>query len=924
MISLKNVEKYFFKGKQNEIHVINNTSLELPDKGMISIFGPSGCGKTTLLNVIGGLDSYQSGNVLIDGKEMTGSEDEIRNRYIGYIFQNYNLNKEETVFQNVADALVLCGMDDAEQIEERVTLALKNVGLYNFRKRTPDTLSGGQQQRVAIARAIVKNPPIILADEPTGNLDENNTIMIMDILKAISKDHLVILVTHEENLVNFYSDKIIRICDGVIRSVDDNSQNDGYTAKNKNDIFLGEYEETDITGEQAEIRFYGEKPDKPIQIVLVNRNGQYYLKVNSEKVHLLDETSEIKLRQGVYQEQVQKKEQQERFVLPDVEPSEGSKYGKLFTLRSALKIGTRNNARGTVKKRSQKMLRKCMFTFGIFLVFMVAVFGKSIREYINAHQYCNDDLFWITEKDADEIIRDGIGKNILLGAMPCEINNDNPDDYLLKFSGTCSEFESTSADNMFFDIPAYNEKAHFVNWEKEKGQKVLAGNGDDPKDNEVIVTSAFARKLLDQKVYTYITDFEGLVGAKLTEQNEIGFMRGKEFTIKAIVESKEIEVYANSRVINEVCFWYRGISIIPDEANEYSVPEGSCLVAFDVSILDQALKSVIIGDDTFSIENKYVMDNITYYRLKELKDMIVHTQGDAWFNGLINLIQNGESEFVIYNYFTGNREYFDLDYYRVTPSTIPYLVDMIQDYFGITEPGEQKSGQMQVLNLDNSYIESAMMTVILNEKDYAKMLENPFCEVPESALHMGRPNDLYYDYYVPQTAWMVYGKDSDAVKAFLDENLSKKQYVTSEDLLDKFKERFSGDVREQLIIMAILLAIMTFCIYLIMKTSTMNRIREIGIYRAIGVSRKNMIFRFGVEAMVITTKYVAVSVIGTYAVLTLIAKRATDVIELFYLPFWMFLLILIFVYVICIVCGIIPVFKLLRKTPSEILAKYDI
>ncbi len=924
MISLKNVEKYFFKGKQNEIHVINNTSLELPDKGMISIFGPSGCGKTTLLNVIGGLDSYQSGNVLIDGKEMSCSEDEIRNRFIGYIFQNYNLNKEETVFQNVADALLLCGMDDPEQIEERVTLALKNVGLYNFRKRTPDTLSGGQQQRVAIARAIVKNPPIILADEPTGNLDENNTIMIMDILKAISKDHLVVLVTHEENLVNYYSDKIIRIRDGVICSVEDNSQNVGYTGKNKNDIFLGEYEETDIVGEQAEIHYYGEKPVTPIQIVLVNRNGQYYLKVNSEKVHLLDETSEIKLRQGVYQEQVQKKEQEERFELPTVAPAERSKYGKLFTLRTALRIGAKNNGRGTVVKRSQKMLRRCMFMFGIVLVFLVAVFGKNIRKYINAHQYCNKDIFWITENNADELIREGIEKNILTGAMPCEIYNDNPDEYMLPFEVICSQFESTSNDSLFFEIPSYTEKAHFVKWEKGKGQEVLAGNGEEPANNEVIISSALAQKLLDQKVYTYITDFEGLVGAKLTDGTGMELFHRHEFTIKAVVDSREIEVYANSHIINEVCFWYRGIAVIPDESDAYSIPDGSCIAGFDISLLNQGMKSVNIGENTYSIVKNYVLENDSYFRIYELARTVIRTSGDEVYGNLIAMVKDGASEFDVYRYIMDHVDYFDISYYAISGDTVTYFMEIMKGFLGIQESGEQTNGNTEILNIKYDYIGYARMLVVVNKNDYAKILENPFCSVPDAALHTNRPNDGYIDYFEPKTAWMVYGKDRDAVEEYLGEQLSKDQYVTSQILMDKYKERFSGDVKEQLIIMGIMIAIMTICVYLIMKTSTMNRIREIGIYRAIGVSKKNMIFRFGVEAMIITTKYVAVAVAGSYLVVSYISRRAADVSEIFYLPFWMFLIILIFVYTICIVCGIIPVLRLLRKTPSEILAKYDI
>ena len=173
---------------------MNGISLSLPESGMIAIFGKSGCGKTTLLNTIGGLDSLASGSIEIFGENLANDPDIIRNRYTGYIFQNYNLNVGETVFENVADALRLCGVEDEQVIRTRVLAALADVDMYKFRERTPDTLSGGQQQRVAIARAIVKSPAIILADEPTGNLDENNTVLVMDILKEISRTRLVLLI----------------------------------------------------------------------------------------------------------------------------------------------------------------------------------------------------------------------------------------------------------------------------------------------------------------------------------------------------------------------------------------------------------------------------------------------------------------------------------------------------------------------------------------------------------------------------------------------------------------------------------------------------------------------------------------------------------------------------------------------------------
>ena len=153
-VRIQNAHKYYNKGKENQLHVMNNVSLELPEVGMVAIFGRSGCGKTTLLNAVGGLDKIASGKIELFGQDIREDTDTLRNKYVGYIFQNYNLNNNETVFENVSTALRLCGMEDETEIEERTMAALANVEMDKYRDRTPDTLSGGQQQRVAIARAL--------------------------------------------------------------------------------------------------------------------------------------------------------------------------------------------------------------------------------------------------------------------------------------------------------------------------------------------------------------------------------------------------------------------------------------------------------------------------------------------------------------------------------------------------------------------------------------------------------------------------------------------------------------------------------------------------------------------------------------------------------------------------------------------------
>lgn len=215
-IKVENIVKTFNRHSRNANKVLKGVSFELPDKGLVCIFGKSGSGKTTLLNIIGGLEKADSGKVYIDGECTSGKTDKIRNAKIGFIFQNYYLEKGYTIAEILRNQMIIAGFKDEKEIERRTEEALKLVDMERFKNKLGDALSGGQQQRVAIARAIVKGSDVILADEPTGNLDAENTMKVMDILKEISKTQLVVIVTHEVSLIKKYADSHIKIVDGEL------------------------------------------------------------------------------------------------------------------------------------------------------------------------------------------------------------------------------------------------------------------------------------------------------------------------------------------------------------------------------------------------------------------------------------------------------------------------------------------------------------------------------------------------------------------------------------------------------------------------------------------------------------------------------------------------------------------------------------
>lgn len=218
-LKLERIKKTYNSGEV--VTALKSISLGFRENELVSILGPSGCGKTTLLNIIGGLDRYDSGDLVINGlstKEFkNGDWDAYRNRSIGFVFQSYNLIGHQTVLQNVEIAMTLSGVSTSER-KQRAKQALIEVGLADHLNKKPNQLSGGQMQRVAIARALVNDPDIILADEPTGALDSHTSIQVMDILKEVAKTRLVIMVTHNGELAEEYSDRIIRFLDGEVQS----------------------------------------------------------------------------------------------------------------------------------------------------------------------------------------------------------------------------------------------------------------------------------------------------------------------------------------------------------------------------------------------------------------------------------------------------------------------------------------------------------------------------------------------------------------------------------------------------------------------------------------------------------------------------------------------------------------------------------
>lgn len=530
MIRIDKINKYFYKGKKNQLHVINNTSLELGSKGLVTLLGPSGSGKTTLLNVIGGLDDFHSGSFNINGEKITRKNyrkmDKIRNLSIGYIFQDYKLIDDMSVYDNVAISLKMCGIKDKMVIKERVDYVLSVLDLYRYRKRPTNTLSGGERQRVGIARAIAKNPDIVICDEPTGNLDSKNSIEIMNIIKYISKERLVILVTHEVELAKFYADRIIELEDGKIVNdyKNDDVQDLDYAMDNK--IYLKDMKHHQkFNKDGILINYYGDEI-KDIKINLVVKDGNIYLETeNAKGVEVINDSSLHEFVDDHYKKIDKSIYEKYQFKMGEFKDK---KYSSVYNIFSMLKYGW-NRIKNSSKLKKIYIL--CVaISASLVMYSLSSMFGIT---NIHEEDYLNTDRSYVSlnlSKDKIKIVD--------------EILKDSDVKYVLPFTYNVTV-------NMPFDYyyQAYNEGAYLretviSSWDNVKEEDIIMGEMPS-NSNEIVVD-----KLLYENNNNH--SYFGLIGI-LNAEDMIGkyieISNGERFLITGISDTKAQIIYVNESKI---------------------------------------------------------------------------------------------------------------------------------------------------------------------------------------------------------------------------------------------------------------------------------------------------------------------------------------------------------------------------------------
>ncbi len=1028
MIRLSNVEKYFNRGKSNEIHVINNVSLELPERGMVALFGRSGCGKTTLLNAIGGLDTVASGSITVNGRDMREDPDDIRNRNIGYILQNYCLNRTVTVGENVAASLYLCGMPRGEEAERRVRTALHSVGMEKYYYRMPDTLSGGQQQRVAIARALVKNPPVILADEPTGNLDEANTVLIMDILKEISREHLVLLVTHEENLVRHYCDRIISLSDGRILSDSENRDANGYAAKDKNTVYLADLpcERTELS--HISLSYYGEEPAQQIRLRIVNVSGKLYIESSDPAVRMLDAQSEMRLDEGHYHPDTTVRKRQEAFHMEDLPPvAPGGKTGRLFRFPDAVRSGFR--AHFTGRKKSTKALIAVMICFSLVLVTIISFWGTNILKFRNMESSYAHEVLFVPLTDS------GTGADTYRNLMTLTGSDGITAAFPLSFLST-ADATFTGMVNLTFRIGSFENanltlrtQGMYRPADGLHGKTLLAGTTEITAHNQVVITQGVADKLLSSATIQGLT-YDSLLHLRASSNpygnyyqepdTEIGGSVASPAPLEIVGIVKESSPYL---YVTPLRYTYHALSnrntyeILPysllpgavafDEPQQGAVlynlsyvytrhgttpRPGSLMIAGESFAIGQALYrtsgtfSDFLAEKGISLQltqaekrtflaealpaylnketaqiteadlNTYLPLADLLYRLSLLKyymeyvyagSEILTAEQYAGYSGsefaynwllatsygrqelafcpdttdvtgaliLLYLAQNNTLP-ALNGFLDENGEKLSDDTSWIAFSADDTMVQLAcRDYLPAEIPGyADYCAGIGIENGDLVLNDLPSVTAVLSDADYLRLLS---CTGKSTETVTSREDTLagvalfFSDEHAAQAA----------VKAVVPAGT---ELLLPDAVRSQVRSELALNLLAQTIPTLVITVLLGLCMFFIMRTGFLGRIKEIGVYRAIGVRRSNLNFRFFVESLVLFALTVLPGFLLTSVFMLRISAQGGFSSEFIYYPPWMALLTLAYLLLIALISGLLPITGILRKTPSQILAQYDI
>lgn len=527
MLQIKKVNKYYNRHRKNQIHVINNTTLTMGKTGLVALLGPSGCGKTTILNTIGGLDKINKGQIYINGQKISSrfphKVDKIRNLNIGYIFQDYKLIDNMSVYDNIKLVLKLIGLKDKTEIDKRITYVLDKVGMLRYKNRPASMLSGGERQRVGIARAIAKDPDIILADEPTGNLDSKNSLEIMKIIRAISKEKLVILVTHEQNLAKFYASRIIKLEDGKVIEDYPNDNDDILDYEIENTFYLKDMHKETPTDEVT-IYKKSDEATKKINIDIVVRGANIYIRSNTpQKPVIVDQDSTIELIDDHYKAQSKKDIDKYTFDFSNiVNNNYKKKYSSILNPITLIIEGFKKVINYSFLK---KILLAGFFLSGIFIMYASSSIAKVLT--INDEDFITiNKNYLIVESKKNDL------NTYLENEQTPEVNYIIPSNSIVKFTVDYKEYYQTSTTNDTLS-------ASISDTSMITKDNLIYGRLPE-NSNEVVVDIMSINKMFKEQSYAKmagITTVQSMIGREIKLQGLLTY------TIVGLTDLKSPSIY---------------------------------------------------------------------------------------------------------------------------------------------------------------------------------------------------------------------------------------------------------------------------------------------------------------------------------------------------------------------------------------------
>lgn len=817
MVRLEKVNKYFNRRKKNEIHIINNTSLTFEDTGLVALLGTSGSGKTTLLNAIGGLDKVNKGKIYINGKKITRRRtyavDKIRNLNIGYIFQDYKLIDNLSVYENVAMALRMIGVKDKKEIEKRVNYVLESVNMYRYRNRPAKMLSGGERQRVSIARALVKNPNIVIADEPTGNLDSKNSLEIMNIIKAISKEKLVILVTHEVELAQFYASRIIELQDGKIIKDYPNDTKEALDYRLENKIYLKDFANVQtIENPNLNVDVYADNNEK-IEIKVVVKNGNIYIQSENRKIEVVDENSAVELVNDHYKKIDKSIYQEYEYNLDNIiDKKIKPRYSSIYGMLKSIYQGFRKLAHYSVLK---KILLIGFFASAMFIQYAISNIAGT-RDV----------------QDTDFITRNKNYLQVDMANVKVEdfVNYENleevayilPGDSMVSFKIKFDDYYQTAR----YTLELSGSLTSIDTISKEE---IISGRMPE-NEYEIVVDKMVLSKMLNSD--SGIAKHMGIKSEQELLNKKASIDKMKEFTIVGIVEKNSPSIYASNSVF--------------------------------INILN-------------------------------------HTKASAYGMGIFYTDVAGEQQ----------EEDSILDY------------NLYLDDITLTK-GRMPTGDYEVIVNESQKYEMKLNKPIktkVNEKEltvvgYYKSKSN-------RQDYLVSNNTIKYSVIEKSNGMMIYPKDEIAtLNKFNNEyhlDIKNKYEFDKENYLRERKESMISSI----IFAGVILAISLVEIYLMVRSSFLSRIKEVGVLRAIGVKKADIYRMFLGEILAITTCTSMPGIILMAYILKAIAQ-VPYMGRMYIINVGTVGLSILLVYAFNILVGLMPLMRVLRKTPAQILARHDV